>query len=188
MANNYLQAAFAVTVTASEARLIAAVQRAIEAIDSGVEGDEATAFVADLGPEFATAFPGGDADPFAGGQSCQDFGHARQPTAPWGCGRRQPISMEPACVLRNAGGRTVTARPAPPPTRIARAGRSILAWPRRPLAGVKDAPADPRVLLGQFGGHLVAKEVEPLPDPRQLVGPLVRDEGSDAFQRIWADV
>ena len=38
MANNYLQAAFAVTVTASEARLIAAVQRAIEAIDSGVEG------------------------------------------------------------------------------------------------------------------------------------------------------
>ena len=66
MANNYLQAAFAVTVTASEARLIAAVQRAIRAIDSGVEGDEATAFVADLGPEFATAFPGGDADPFAG--------------------------------------------------------------------------------------------------------------------------
>ena len=66
MANNYLQAAFAVTVTASEARLIATVQRAIEAIDSGVEGDEAAAFVAELGPEFATAFPGGDADPFAG--------------------------------------------------------------------------------------------------------------------------
>ena len=66
MANNYLQAAFAVTVTASEARLIAAVLHAVEAIDSGMEGDEAAALTAELGPEFAAAFPGDDANPLAG--------------------------------------------------------------------------------------------------------------------------
>lgn len=66
MANNYLKAAFAVRVTASEAKLIASVESAIEAIDAGLEGEERRKAFDELGPEFAAAFPAGTDDPFAG--------------------------------------------------------------------------------------------------------------------------
>ncbi|MEP3145490.1 hypothetical protein [Qipengyuania citrea] len=65
MANNYLQAAFAVTVTAAEARLIAAVENAVEALDQGLEGEDRQAAFDALGPAFAEAFPPGEDDPFA---------------------------------------------------------------------------------------------------------------------------
>lgn len=66
MANNYLTAAFAVRVTTSEARLIAAVETAIEAIDAGLEGEERRKAFDELGPEFAATFPAGTDDPFSG--------------------------------------------------------------------------------------------------------------------------
>ncbi len=66
MANNYLQAAFAVVVTVSEAQLIAAVETAIEAIEQGLEGQERQDAFTALGAAFAAAFPATDEDPFAG--------------------------------------------------------------------------------------------------------------------------
>lgn len=66
MANNYIQAAFAVTVTASEAQLIAGVETAIEAIDQDLLGEARQEAYDNLGPAFATVFPPIGDDPFSG--------------------------------------------------------------------------------------------------------------------------
>ena len=66
MANNYVQAAFAVTMNAHEAMLISGVLAAITAIEDDLEGAERSAAFEALGTAFAAAFPGDDDDPFAG--------------------------------------------------------------------------------------------------------------------------
>lgn len=66
MANNYLQAAFAVIVTVPEAQLIAAVETALAAIAQEPDDAERRAVFDALGPTFAAAFPPTDDDPFAG--------------------------------------------------------------------------------------------------------------------------
>jgi hypothetical protein len=66
MANNYIHAAFAVTVTASEAQLIAAVETAITAIEDDLQGDDRRAAYEALGSAFADAFPPISDDPFSG--------------------------------------------------------------------------------------------------------------------------
>lgn len=66
MANNYIHAAFAVTVTASEAKLIAAVETAIDAIEEGLQGEARRKAYDALGPVFADAFPPISDDPFSG--------------------------------------------------------------------------------------------------------------------------
>lgn len=66
MANNYIHAAFAVTVTASEAKLIAAVETAIDAIEEGLQGEARREAYDALGPVFADAFPPISDDPFSG--------------------------------------------------------------------------------------------------------------------------
>lgn len=66
MANNYVHAAFAVTVTASEAQLIAGVEAPIEAIDQDLLGEARQEAYDNLGPAFAAAFPPIGDDPFSG--------------------------------------------------------------------------------------------------------------------------
>lgn len=66
MANNYLYAAFAVTVTVPEADLISAVEAAIEAIEDDLDAPERRAAFEALGPAFAAAFPPSSDDPFSG--------------------------------------------------------------------------------------------------------------------------
>ncbi len=66
MANNYIHAAFAVTVTASEAALIAAAETAIDAIEEDLQGEGRREAYKALGPEFANAFPPISDDPFSG--------------------------------------------------------------------------------------------------------------------------
>lgn len=66
MANNYIHAAFAVTVTASEAELIAAVETAIDAIEGDLQGEARREAYDALGPAFAEAFPPTSDDPFSG--------------------------------------------------------------------------------------------------------------------------
>lgn len=66
MANNYIHAAFAVTVTASEAALIAAAETAIDAIEEDLQGEGRREAYEALGPAFADAFPPLSDDPFSG--------------------------------------------------------------------------------------------------------------------------
>lgn len=66
MANNYIHAAFAVTVTASEAQLIAGVEAAIEAIDQDLPGEARQEAYDNLGLAFAAVFPPIGDDPFSG--------------------------------------------------------------------------------------------------------------------------
>lgn len=66
MANNYIHAAFAVTVTASEAQLIASVEAAMAAIDQDLLGEARQEAYDNLGPAFAAAFPSIGDDPFSG--------------------------------------------------------------------------------------------------------------------------
>lgn len=67
MANSYTKAAFTLTVTAAEAALLNQVQCAAETLQFEEPEDAARAEAfAELGRAFATAFPPGDADPFAG--------------------------------------------------------------------------------------------------------------------------
>lgn len=66
MANNYLYAAFAVSVTASEAQLIANVEAAIDAIEQDLQGKARQEAFDALGPEFAATFPPTSDDPFSG--------------------------------------------------------------------------------------------------------------------------
>ena len=68
MANHYIQAAFAVTMTAPEARLISLAEQAIDILDANDKDNDdpdlASAFT-ELGSSFATAFPPKPGDPFA---------------------------------------------------------------------------------------------------------------------------
>ena len=60
MADNYVQAAFAVTMTAAEAKLVAACGEAIDILDAArdVQGETALEIAfGKLGPDFAAAFP-----------------------------------------------------------------------------------------------------------------------------------
>lgn len=66
MANNYIHAAFAVTITASEAELIAAAETAINAIEEDLQGESRREAYEALGPAFADAFPPISEDPFSG--------------------------------------------------------------------------------------------------------------------------
>lgn len=66
MANNYIHAAFAVTITASEAELIAAAETAIDAIEEDLQGEDRREAYNALGPAFADAFPPTSDDPFSG--------------------------------------------------------------------------------------------------------------------------
>jgi len=66
MANNYLYAAFAVSVTASEAQLIANVEAAIDAIEQDLQGKARQEAFDALGPEFAATFPPTSDDPLSG--------------------------------------------------------------------------------------------------------------------------
>lgn len=66
MANNYIYAAFAVTITASEAELIAAAETAIDAMDEDLQGEDRREAYNALGPAFAEAFPPISDDPFSG--------------------------------------------------------------------------------------------------------------------------
>lgn len=66
MANNYILAAFAVTVTASEAELIAAAETAIDAIEEDLQSEGRREAYEALGSAFADAFPPISDDPFSG--------------------------------------------------------------------------------------------------------------------------
>jgi hypothetical protein len=66
MANNYIHAAFAVTITASEAELIAAAETAINAIEEDLQGEDRREAYEALGSAFADAFPPISDDPFSG--------------------------------------------------------------------------------------------------------------------------
>lgn len=66
MANNYIHAAFAVTIRASEAELIAAAETAIDAIEEDLQGEDRREAYNALGPAFADAFPPTSDDPFSG--------------------------------------------------------------------------------------------------------------------------
>ena len=67
MADNYVQAAFAVTMTAAEAKLVAACEEAIDILDAARDDQDEIALglaFGKLGPDFAAAFPRQPHNPF----------------------------------------------------------------------------------------------------------------------------